>query len=268
VLFPRTLQVLNPAALPLYIAAGDVIPLSTILPAWPRLTLLIKMFLIGLVPYTCVEVIALQVPFVFQVGHVVLKLSSSMLNESVQAVVQLTKQPHFGQAAEQLLKGWLTFLGQNCCSNLLQHTSISGRSCSTTLLFVVGNVTTAALLLWCCYLFSLIDILQWLRKKEELALSEAAASGDRGSIDPSNASIMIGSVWVTAQQLADVQDSAFIDVLLSIHPSGPVVTVVAHIVVLGCICCGSCLLSQLLVLQLLPRFASEATLDLYCPKLI
>jgi hypothetical protein len=246
----------------------DMVLRGIVVEGWPRLTPLAKVFMIGLVPYTCLQLIALQSPFAFQLVYVMVKLFFACHNESVQNIVRMTTQPQFGQAADQLLKGWLDFLGQNSGSTLLQHDSISSRTCNTILLYVVANVTVAALLLWCCYLFSLVDILQWLRKKEELALCEAAASGDRGSINPSSASIMIGSVWVTAEQLADTQDSAFIDALLAGHPSEPVVTLMAHVVMIGCICCGSCLLNQLLVLQLLPRFASEATLDLYCPKLI
>jgi hypothetical protein len=248
-------------------AAGDMVLQGIMVPGWPRLTLLLKIFMVGLVPYTCLEVTALQVPFIFQLAHVLIKLYFVCHNESVQTLARLAQQPYFGQAAKQLLEIWLQFLGQSECHVRLQHGSLSGRSCTTTLLFVITNVTVAALLLWSCYLFSLTDVLQWLQQKEEQALTQAAASAETEVVDPCSASLMIGSTWVTAQQLAAARDSAFIDTLLSVHPSGPVVTLVAHIVVLGCICCGSCILSQLLVLQLLPRFGSDATLDLYCPKI-
>jgi hypothetical protein len=248
-------------------AAGDMVLQGIMVPGWPRLTLLLKVFMVGLVPYTCLEVTALQVPFIFQLAHVFAKLYFACHNQSVQTLAQLGQQPYFGQAAKQLLDGWLQFVWQSGWNMALQHERLSNRSCTTTLLFVTTNVTVAALLLWSCYLFSLTDILQWLRKKEEQPLTQAAVSADTEDVDPSSASLMIGSVWVTAAQLAAARDSAFVDTLLSVHPSGPVVTLVAHIVVLGCICCGSAMISQLMVLQLLPRLGSAATLDLYCPYL-
>jgi hypothetical protein len=249
-------------------AAGGMVLRGIMVPGWPCLTLLLKVFMVGLVPYTCLEVTALQVPFIYQLAHVIIKLYFACHNESVQTLAQLAQHSYFGHAAKQLLDGWLRFWGQSGWNMALQHESLSNRSCTTTLLFVITNITVAALLLWSCYLFSLTDILQWLRQKEEQALTQAAVSADTEDVDPSSASLMISSVWVTAQQLRDARDSAFIDTLLSVHPCGPVVTLVAHIVVLCCICCGSCMLSQLLVLQLLPRLGSAATLDLYCPTLI
>jgi hypothetical protein len=254
-------------------AVDEMVLLGVQVPGWPRLTLLLKLFLLGLVPYTCLEVIALQVPFILQLAHIVIKLFFVCHNRSVQQMVQLAQQPPFRQATKQLLDGWVEFVGQSNWNVLLQHPSVSDRSCDMTLLFVLFSVTTSVLLLWSCYLFSLTDLLQWLRQKEEMAISmpqaaAAAAYDDDDEGDPGRASIMIGSVWVTAAQLAAAHDSAFVDTLLSVHPSGPVVTLVAHIVVLGCICCGSAMISQLAVLQLLPRLGSAATLDLYCPKMV
>jgi hypothetical protein len=252
-------------------AADEMVMLGGNVAGWPRLTLLLKLFLVGLVPYTCLEVTALQVPFIFQLAHILIKLFFVCHNRSVQQMVQLAQQPYFGQPTKQLLDGWVEFLGQSNWSVLLRHDSISGRSCDMTLLFILFSVTTSMLMLWSCYLFSLTDMLQWLKQNEEKAMCNSRAAArhdDEEQVDPGSASLVIGSVWVTAQQLAAARDSAFIDTLLSVHPSGPVVTLVVHIVVLGCICCGSCVLSQLLVLQLLPRFGSNATLDLYCPKII
>uniref|UniRef100_A0A383V603 Uncharacterized protein n=1 Tax=Tetradesmus obliquus TaxID=3088 RepID=A0A383V603_TETOB len=246
---------------------GDAMHLNSILPGSPQLSLLLQMLSTGLVLHTCLEVTAVQLPFAFQIGHILLKLLFACYYKRAEQLLQLARQPQTEQAAKQLLSGWLRFWNQAGWSAVLQHASIISRSCSTTLLFVVVNVTIAALLLWLCYLFSLADVLLWLRQKEDLALSEAAASDARDSSNPSHASIAIGGVRVTVQQLADAQDSAFITALLTGHPSMPVVTLVAHIVIFGCICVGSCMLSQLLVLQLLPRFASAATLDLYCPRL-
>jgi hypothetical protein len=250
-------------------AVDEMVLTGVMVQGWPRLTLLLKLFLVGLVPYTCLEVTALQVPFILQLAHIIIKLYFTCHNRSVQQMVQLAQQPHFRLATKQLLDGWVKFVGQSNWNVLLQHSSISDRSCDMTLLFVLLSVTTSMLLLWSCYLFSLTDLLQWLKQKDEkaLSMSQAAAAtyDDDDERDPGRASIMIGSVWVTAQQLSDARDSAFIDTLLSVHPGGPVVTLVAHIVVLGCICCGGCMLSQLLVL--LPRWGSAATLDLHCPKI-
>lgn len=139
-----------------------------------------------------------------------------------------------------------------------QHALLAGRTCGVFLLVVLVHVTFVSVLLWVIAAFVWSDMCAWLRSKVKEV--------DRDGTDAA----MIGGVCVSREQLLALCDGLAAAWLPRVSSIGGVqaqrlVYVALHALIVGGVCQLAVLLSELLVLQLLPALAGQrSTLIALC----
>lgn len=225
------------------------------------LSLVFKMFLFCNTGQMPVESVRLQLPFCWQMIGTGSKALLLLMSEFTTEFVSFCNTPRYLAALTTTNRLWGILVQSGAPIPLPASSQLSGRSGSALLALTTLWVTDVMLIGYLCYVSLWSDMRLWLASKAQDTATRQRQGGQQDE------ALEINGVVLSYTQLQSLFQTPFAMLMNGRGMVGGSAMVLLHLGIINLLCMVSWLISQLLVLQLLPRLLPESVFDVVFQEL-